>query len=139
MNKKSILFVCTGNTCRSVLAEYLTRKYFNEKVDVFSAGLSPQHSEDAENAIYVLKSRFDVDASAHIPQGIQDYDLRQFDFVIAMDNWISNGLKKACREIPNLIVWKISDPYGDDLSEYGQCANTINKEIQKLFKDKEIF
>jgi protein-tyrosine-phosphatase len=57
-----VLFVCIGNTCRSVLAEYLANGCFAGNVLFESAGLRPQLARDAENAIFTLHKNFDIDA-----------------------------------------------------------------------------
>ena len=66
-----ILFVCTGNTCRSVIAEHLTRRRFGESVDVQSAGIRPQQPEDAANAIETLKTYFGLGGHAFGGQVLQ--------------------------------------------------------------------
>ena len=57
-----------------------------------------------------------------------------FDLVVAMDNQVATQVQKIFPSIPTerLKKWKIPDPYGDDLSEYGRCAATINAEMKKL-------
>ena len=42
-NQQKVLFVCTGNSCRSQMAEGLIRHYGKDKFDVFSAGLEPSY------------------------------------------------------------------------------------------------
>jgi protein-tyrosine-phosphatase len=48
--RQKVLFVCTGNTCRSVFAEYLGRQVFGDAVEFESAGIRPQRAADAESA-----------------------------------------------------------------------------------------
>ena len=40
-DKKKTIFICTGNSCRSQIAEGYMRRYFGKSYDVYSAGLSP--------------------------------------------------------------------------------------------------
>src|SRR5437667_3305014 len=100
---KSLLFVCAGNTCRSVMAEALARRRFGEAVRVSSAGLRPQQPEDARNAIETLKAEFGLDVSGHIPRSVRDVDLNAFDYVVALDKSIAKHLTGISRD--KLIVW----------------------------------
>jgi hypothetical protein len=68
-----ILFVCAGNTCRSVLAEYIARYRFGNVVESASAGIKPQTAADASSAIETLKD-IGIDASGHQPKGLEDLD-----------------------------------------------------------------
>jgi protein-tyrosine-phosphatase len=76
---RRVLFVCTGNTCRSVLAEYLGRRFHGESFTFESAGTRPQDAADAENAVHTLRKTFDIDASAHPPRNIRDLNLTAFE------------------------------------------------------------
>ncbi len=66
--KKRILFACVGNTCRSLIAEFITRKKFGRVIVPASAGFNPGSQKDAESAIYTLRMLFDIDASEHRPR-----------------------------------------------------------------------
>ena len=125
-----ILFVCHGNTCRSVMAAALAEKKFGANVDVDSAGIIPQTAGDAHMTIETLRAYFDIDASMHVPKNIRDVSIDSFDFVIAMDEGIAKRLRELVGD--SLINWKIPDPWGDDSEEYRKCALKINHEVSKL-------
>ncbi len=129
-NTPSLLFVCTGNTCRSVMAEALAHRRFGDSIRVSSAGLRPQQAADAKNAIDTLKFEFGLDASGHVPRDVRDLDLDVFDYVIAMDKAIAKQVKTLTQS--DIIVWQIDDPWGDDLYEYKQCALRIMQQVSRL-------
>lgn len=132
--KPRILFACKGNTCRSVLAEYISRARFRSFFVAASAGFKPQPPEDAENAIYTLRSFLNIDASNHYPRGIRQVGVKTFDFVVAMDSAIAKKFRALFPEYPEarLIKWKINDPWGDNLAEYRRCAQAIFAELKTL-------
>ena len=132
--KQRVLFVCTGNTCRSVMAEYLARKTFGLQLDVASAGIHPGSRKDTENAIFTLKNFFNVDAGDHTPQDVRLVDLAGFDLVVAMNNDVANRLREIDPHLGDerLIRWKIMDPFGHDLSEYKRCADAIFAQLKIL-------
>lgn len=90
----SVLFVCEGNTCRSLLAQTLARGRFGDSVLVSSAGFHPQSPEDAKCRNDILKLGFGVDVSWHVPRHVSAVDLEAFDFVVAMDNEVAGALRK---------------------------------------------
>lgn len=83
--RSHVLFVCTGNTCRSVFAGYLGRDLFGEAVAFESAASLPQKATDAANAIYTLKKNFNIDASGHVPKDVRTLNLADYELIIALD------------------------------------------------------
>lgn len=126
----SLLFVCVGNTCRSVMAEYLAKQRFKSRVLVASAGLRPQRPEDAEDAIDTLREMFRIDAEGHQPRDVRDLDLDAWTLVIAMRKDIKRGLSSLTKR--DVEVWNIDDPAGSDPLEYRRCAAAIMRELDRL-------
>ncbi len=134
----SVLFVCTGNTCRSVLAEALARRRFGASVRVASAGIRPQRPEDAQDAIDTLRQLFKLDASGHVPRDVAGVDLEAFDFVVSLDPEVTKVLKP--RSSRRLIKCHIDDPWGDR-EKYPVCAVKIMKsltELEKVLKRRDV-
>ena len=78
-NKKiNILFLCTGNSCRSQMAEGWARHFHGDKFNFYSAGIE-KHGMN-ENAILVMKEA-GVDISQHTSKTLEDIGQVAFDFV----------------------------------------------------------
>ena len=127
-----VLFVCTGNTCRSVLAEYLGRRFCGDVSTFESAGIRPQRAADAENAVHILNETFGIDASGHQPRDVREVDLTRFDLVIAIENNAAAVVRELGLPDSRLQVWAIRDPWGGDLSEYEETALEIRRRLAKL-------
>jgi protein-tyrosine-phosphatase len=142
----SVLFVCTGNTCRSVLAEYLARFHktigFGSRVKVASAGLRIVPSETAAAAMDCLKNLFGIDASTHVPRAISAVDLTAFEVVVAIDDPGHQQIARALLDHgvqPSLLSrWRVADPYGHIPAEYDQCALSILHSLAELRRQREI-
>jgi len=76
MEKLKVLFLCTGNSCRSQMAEALVRKYSSDIIDVYSAGLEPRPVH--EMAIEVMKE-IGIDISGQRSKPISEF-LGKIDF-----------------------------------------------------------
>ena len=82
MEKKiKILFLCTGNSCRSQMAEGWTRALKSDKIEVFSAGIETHGLNP--NAVEVMKEA-GVDISDHKSQNINEFKDYDFDYVITV-------------------------------------------------------
>lgn len=79
--KKKILFLCTGNSCRSQMAEGFAKKYFGDKFDIYSAGIE-KHGMN-QRAIKVMSER-GVDLSTHTSKTLEDLGQIHFDIVFTV-------------------------------------------------------
>lgn len=137
----NILFVCTGNTCRSPMAEvifkHLIQKNKLKDVSCSSAGVSARNGEKASfNAIKVCKE-WDLDLTSHRSKNIFDLPLQSYDLFVVMNYTHLEILKSLGISQDKIIVLgnSISDPFGENLDVYRKCRGEINKFLKKLTKD----
>ena len=76
-----ILILCTGNSCRSQMAEAFLRS-FNKDFEVFSAGTAPSEQVHPK-AVFVMQE-LGIDLSDHRPQKVDEYLDQAFDYVITV-------------------------------------------------------
>ena len=109
MGKKraKVLFICTGNSCRSQMAEGLLRSMAGDQYDVFSAGSHPSHVNPV--VIEIMKEA-GIDISNHTSDPIDDYLNLGIDVVIT----VCDSAQKICPVFPGnatYIHWSIEDPF----------------------------
>jgi len=106
MKKKTVLFLCTGNSARSQMAEALLRNKAANQFDVFSAGTSPEQVD--VRAIEAI-TRFGIDASDLMAKHVQTFAGKHFDYVITLCDKANN----ECRSYPDAgkqLAWDFPDP-----------------------------
>ncbi|AMV70460.1 arsenate reductase ArsC [Desulfuromonas carbonis] len=81
MVKKRVLFLCTGNSCRSQMAEGLVNHDFAGRVAAFSAGTEPHGLNP--RAVQVM-AELGIDISANSSDHISRYESQPFDYVITL-------------------------------------------------------
>jgi len=143
----NILFVCTGNTCRSPMAEGFLKKIWPEdknKVKISSAGtFTLVGLRPTELAIKVMRDR-GIDISSYRSTPLSRNLVEKADLILVM----SNLHKKMISEISSVKEGKIfllkefasgrkeeiPDPIGESLKTYQECAREIEREIEALIK-----
>jgi len=140
-----ILFVCTGNTCRSPIAEYLAKRIINEKDLKFrtaSAGFTADGMPISENSERVLALN-EIDASEHTSTLLNEENLRKSWLVLTMT---ANHKNKILQLYPASTskVYKLSeysgldndiaDPIGKDIEYYKNTFEEINEKVKIIFE-----
>lgn len=129
-----ILFVCTGNTCRSPMAEGLFRHEMEqrgfENIMCQSAGLSAAGGEHpSEHAIEACKE-LGVDISGHIARSFTPDEIDIWDVYFTMSRTHAYILTQA--GVPKERIYVphyIEDPFGGDLDTYRRCRDKILEEL----------
>jgi len=103
-----ILFACSGNTCRSPMAEGIAHKILGANIHVESAG-THAHVRDPPpvNAVKTMRDKFGVDIASHRSRSVNDVHIENFDYVVPMADDVHEDLKKS---FPSLA--KNSCPHG---------------------------
>jgi len=87
--KKKILILCTGNSCRSQMAEGFL-KMFDRDLEVYSAGTKPAEKVN-QNAVQVMRE-VGIDISSHYPKDVEQFINQSFDYVIT----VCDNAKETC-------------------------------------------
>jgi arsenate reductase (thioredoxin) len=79
--KKKVLFLCTGNSARSQMAEGLMRQFRRDEFEVFSAGVEPK---GVHPQAIVAMQEIGVDISRQKSKHVDDLPLKEFDYIITL-------------------------------------------------------
>ena len=138
--KKKILFVCTGNSCRSQIAHGLLNNIAGDRFEVFSAGLSPNKVHPM--AIEVMKE-IDIDISHHTSDHLDDYLDKDIDVVITT----CDDANESCPFFPGNVMklhWSIDDPFESWILEesniqlFRDARNKIEEKMRSFLLSNEI-
>ena len=138
--KKKVLFICTGNACRSQIAHGLLNELANSDFEVFSAGSHPSKVHPISIAVM---EEIGLDISKHTSDHIDDYLNKDIDIVIT----VCDNAKNACptfSENVNRIHWSIEDPFKnwnfdlDQLSTFRETREEIKSRLLKFIQECKI-
>lgn len=131
-----VLFLCTGNSARSIFAEYLMRRIGEGRFGAYSAGSDPAGRVNPF-AIEVLRDQYHMDASKARSKSWDEFKGTQFDIVIT----VCDRAKESCPVFPGHPIvahWSIPDPAlatGSDeqkLRQFRETAQQIQRRIELL-------
>ncbi len=135
--KKRILILCTGNSCRSQMAEGFLKSFDNE-LEVYSAGTNPSNQVHPK-AIQVMKE-VGIDLSNNYPKMVDQYLDESFDYVIT----VCDNAKETCPVFIGKVEKQLHIGFEDPaealgteeeiLSVFRRIRDEINNEFFKFYK-----
>lgn len=143
---KSILFVCTGNICRSPIAEFVARREMEKRgleLKLDSAGTGGWHEGEkaCENSILIAK-RNGIDLSTHRARQLVRDDKEYFDLIVIMDRRNAMDAKafgiKGAVKLGKFALGgaEIPDPYYyTDLDEFQKVYEMIDSAVVAMFDE----
>ena len=150
----NIMFVCTGNICRSAMAHHLLEKRLKdlkiENVKVYSCGVHAYNGEKSTwEAKYVMKNYYDVDLEKHRATNIRNSNIKNMDLVLCATRYHKQDVLELYPELQGKVFTMkeyveyneqnhdeidIADPWGYDKETYLECSKEISECIELLLK-----
>ena len=123
-----ILVVCTGNSCRSQIAEGLIKNRFPD-FEVFSAGTHPESNVNPY-AVRVMQEK-EIDISSHYPKLVDDFLYTEFDYVLT----VCDSANELCPVFPNAknrIHKSFVDPKRDHYDSEEHALKIYTQTVQEI-------
>lgn len=131
---RRVLFLCTGNSARSIFAEYLLKRIGQGRFDVYSAGSEPTGKVNP-HALQVLAGSYKIDATEARSKSWEEYEDLKFDFVIT----VCDNARESCPVWPGQPIiahWGVPDPalatgtQQEILRQFRQAAVHLQRRIE---------
>jgi protein-tyrosine phosphatase len=152
MSAVKFLFVCTGNTCRSPMAEGIFRKYLAEKLQckvdrlnkigykIFSAGVMDVAGVPASAEAIAACAAKGIDLIAHRNQGLSKELIEESDLIFAMERMHQQKIVAFSHDAVNkcfLLAGDegIADPIGQPQEFFNSCADMIEAAVKKKISE----
>lgn len=142
----SVLFVCTGNLCRSPMAMTIMRSLANDSWRIESAGTWAVNGQPASYNAELAMQELGLDLSQHQAQRVTRELLAGFSLVLVMERNHKEALRIEFPEFKNRIYllsemidqyFDVADPYGSDLADYRATARELAGILKKGYAQIE--
>jgi arsenate reductase len=128
MKKIKILFLCTGNSCRSQMAEGLLRHLAGDRFEVSSAGTVPAGVNPS--AVEAM-GELGIDISGQRSKHVDELLGRPFDLVVT----VCDRAREACPVFPGaarVLHWSFDDPVGHPMEDFRRVRDEIALRLRDL-------
>lgn len=147
---KKIMFICTGNTCRSVMAEGLFKKMLKDKqrtnIEVYSSGLHASTGEyTTDEAVKVMQEEYEVNILQHQSINVKNSNIKNMDLILCATHAQLTTLEYMYPDLdhkiftikeyaygPEITDKDIKDPWGYPVSVYRDCAKEIYAALNQI-------
>ncbi len=139
----NIVFVCTGNSCRSPMAEGLLKSLAGDEYHITSAGTSAYNPHSASDNAITAMSEMGIDISDHVSTQVNGDIIANADLVLTLTaghKYILVDLFPQYRDkVFTLCEYAydeegdIADPYGGDINVYRNCALQIKDAVCAVY------
>ena len=128
MPKPKVLFICLGNSCRSIMAEALARHRCGDQWEAASAGLAPLGFV-APGTLQVLAEMGVSTVGLH-SKGLEEFDLTEYRLLV---NLTDHSLKGRISPdfFSRVLPRSAPDPYGGSLDSYRRSRDAIDRVIME--------
>lgn len=134
-----ILILCTGNSCRSQMAQGFL-KSFDKRIEVYSAGTEPAPKVNSKAVKVMAEEKIDI--SIHIPKSVDQYLDDAWDYVIT----VCDHAKETCPVFTGKVKHRLHMGFEDPskiegseeyiMTEFRKVRGQIKKEFRKFFGEK---
>ncbi|MFI5354674.1 MAG: low molecular weight phosphatase family protein [Desulfobaccales bacterium] len=122
--KPQVLFICLGNSCRSIMAEALARHRFGDRLTAASAGLQPLGCV-ARETLTVL-AEVGAPTAGLYSKGLEEIDLPTFRLLVNLTDYsLASRIPPSLQS--RLLHRPVLDPYGGPLEVYRQARDAIQR------------
>lgn len=131
---KKIVFVCTGNTCRSPMAEGYLKSKKDKGYEITSRGIAADGSPVSQNSSIVMLEK-GIDITSHISAQMTYEDAENADLIVCMSSSHLDVLEGLGIDKLKCCVLGVPDPFGGDLDTYRRCRDNIFEAVDELVED----
>ena len=141
----NILYICTGNTCRSPMAKVLTEVEADKRnlgYTVRSRGMAAHDGEGMSHGALKVLAEEGINGSFHRAKTLTEKDLVWADKIYVMTHTMAANLKRGwpaySDKIEPFAEKDVIDPFGADITIYRFTKNSLMKEIERKFEEGEL-
>lgn len=139
MKIRKICFVCNGNNSRSIMAEYIARNLWKDRVEVCSCGINADNTAEVAQNTKAALEEIGIIIGDRKRQKISEQFMGEEYYYFALDSTIMEKLITDYSISPNrvrILDERIMDPRGCSMEVYRECRNVIELSIKEIALEK---